>query len=323
SSAKSAACGTASTLRSRAGHSSRRASVAATSTPRSSSSARMEPVSVDRGVSWLPAMRTTGASGSASRSRWNSRKAKTIAVLVGRTAWKRSPATSTASGRAAMTPSTAARKAAATSASRWLMPPGVWRWYWRKPRWASARWAISTAGEWRRHACPASAAGAAGGGARRASSVRVARGPDRRDPAPHRRLSPHPAAERGEEERHRVVGAPAPGGGEGPAHVLLPAPVDEGRDPVRRHLRAQGAELPRHRGREREVGLRREARDPLAAREHRGAREPDEDRLREVRMAEHQLALGQGGELGARGGGDRPVSRGGELVGVHPPVDGG
>ena len=45
--------------------------------------------------------------GSASRSRWNCRKAKTIAALVGRTEWKRSPATTTASGRAAMTPSIA------------------------------------------------------------------------------------------------------------------------------------------------------------------------------------------------------------------------
>ncbi len=85
----------------------------------------MEPVSAERGVSWFPAMSTIGASGSASRSRWNCLKAKTIAALVGRTEWKRSPATTTASGRAAMTPSTASRKARATSASRWLMPDGV------------------------------------------------------------------------------------------------------------------------------------------------------------------------------------------------------
>ena len=48
----------------------------------------------------MPAMRTTGVSGSASRSRWNCRNAKTIAALVGRTEWNRSPATTTASGRA-------------------------------------------------------------------------------------------------------------------------------------------------------------------------------------------------------------------------------
>jgi polyhydroxyalkanoate synthesis regulator phasin len=45
-----------------------------------------------------------GAPGSASRNRWNCLKAKTIAELVGLTEWKRSPAMTTASGRAAMTP---------------------------------------------------------------------------------------------------------------------------------------------------------------------------------------------------------------------------
>ena len=58
-------------------------------------------------MSWLPAIRTIGASGSASRSRWNCWKAKTMAALVGRTEWKRSPATMTTSGRAAITPSIA------------------------------------------------------------------------------------------------------------------------------------------------------------------------------------------------------------------------
>jgi hypothetical protein len=59
-----------------------------------------------------------GAPGSSSVSRWSWRKANTMEKLLGRTAWKRSPAMMTASGRAEMTPSTAARKALATSASR-------------------------------------------------------------------------------------------------------------------------------------------------------------------------------------------------------------
>jgi hypothetical protein len=41
----------------------------------------------------------SGASGSASRRRWNCRNANTIAAFVGRTEWKRWPATTTASGR--------------------------------------------------------------------------------------------------------------------------------------------------------------------------------------------------------------------------------
>ena len=49
----------------------------------------------------------SGRPGSASRRRWNWRNAKTIAALVGRTEWKRSPAMTTASGRAAITPSIA------------------------------------------------------------------------------------------------------------------------------------------------------------------------------------------------------------------------
>ena len=57
--------------------------VVVTSTPSRSKRRRMEPDSLDRGVLWLPAISTIGALGSASRSRWNWRKAKTIAALVG------------------------------------------------------------------------------------------------------------------------------------------------------------------------------------------------------------------------------------------------
>ena len=49
----------------------------------------------------------------------------------GRTLWKTSPAITTTSGCRAMTLSTAVRKTAATSASRWLMPAAVCRWNWR------------------------------------------------------------------------------------------------------------------------------------------------------------------------------------------------
>ncbi len=40
----------------------------------------------------------------------------------------------------------------ATSASRWLRPLDVWRWYWRNPRCRSARWAIFTRGILRKKA---------------------------------------------------------------------------------------------------------------------------------------------------------------------------
>src|SRR5437870_10783986 len=114
-------------------------------TPSASYNLRMVPVSVDRGVSWLPATMTTGVSGRPVRSRCSCWKRNRIAGLVGRTEWKTSPAKRTSSGRCSSTSSTARRNASATSASRWFPPRGVCRSYWRKPRWRSARWASFTA----------------------------------------------------------------------------------------------------------------------------------------------------------------------------------
>jgi hypothetical protein len=91
----------------------------------------MQPVSAARGVSWLPATITTGTPGSAAGKRANWWKAWRMAGFVGRTWWKMSPASTTRSGWSATTMSTARLKAPATSASRWLMPAGVSRWYWR------------------------------------------------------------------------------------------------------------------------------------------------------------------------------------------------
>ncbi len=88
----------------------------------------MLPVSTARGESWFPAMITTGASGSAVRSRENWRNASAMAVFDGRTVWKTSPATRTRSGSSSMTRSSAARNASATSRSRALIPPGASRW---------------------------------------------------------------------------------------------------------------------------------------------------------------------------------------------------
>ncbi len=116
-----------------------------TSTPRPLISLRIDPASLDRGVSWFPAIRMTGAAGSSRRRRESWLNASMMERLVGRTAWNRSPAITTASTSRAMTASIARRKDAATSASRWLVPSGARRWNWRKPRWASARWAILTA----------------------------------------------------------------------------------------------------------------------------------------------------------------------------------
>ena len=48
-------------------------------------SRRMHPVSLERGVSWLPATITISVVGSAARSRANWRYAWRIAVFVGRT----------------------------------------------------------------------------------------------------------------------------------------------------------------------------------------------------------------------------------------------
>ena len=87
----------------------------------------MEPVSVERGVSWLPATMTLSVRGSAARSRANWRYACTIAVLVGRTWWNTSPPISTTSGASSITLSTARVNDCATSASRWLIPRGVSR----------------------------------------------------------------------------------------------------------------------------------------------------------------------------------------------------
>ena len=100
----------------------------------------MHPVSAVRGVSWFPATMTIVAPGSSLRSRMNCWNACRIAGLVGRTLWKTSPAMTTSSGAIAIVFSIARRNAPATSASRWLMPAEVSRWYWRKPRWRSERW---------------------------------------------------------------------------------------------------------------------------------------------------------------------------------------
>ena len=80
------------------------------------------------------------ASGSAARSRENWR---TRAGSPGSSAARggtRRRAISTRSGASSMILSIARVNDCATSASRWLMPRGVSRWYWRKPRCRSERW---------------------------------------------------------------------------------------------------------------------------------------------------------------------------------------
>ncbi len=62
----------------------------------------MQIVSVERGMSWLPATTMTCVSGNASTSRENWRKACRIAVLVGRTVWKTSPPRRITSGARSM-----------------------------------------------------------------------------------------------------------------------------------------------------------------------------------------------------------------------------
>jgi len=91
----------------------------------------MHPVSTARGESWFPATITTIAAGSACVRRANWSHACRIAGFGGRTLWKMSPASTTTSGASAITRSITPRKTAATSASRWLIPAAVWRWYWR------------------------------------------------------------------------------------------------------------------------------------------------------------------------------------------------
>src|SRR5256885_12185468 len=56
----------------RSGNVSRRAVSTTTSTPSASYSRRMVPVSVERGVSWLPAIMTIGVSGDRESTRLNS-----------------------------------------------------------------------------------------------------------------------------------------------------------------------------------------------------------------------------------------------------------
>jgi hypothetical protein len=87
----------------------------------------MQPVSVARGTSWLPAIIAIFALGSSVRRRESCRKASRIAGLVGRTLWKTSPAMTTTSGASSMTLSIAFLNARDTSASRWLKPAGVSR----------------------------------------------------------------------------------------------------------------------------------------------------------------------------------------------------
>ena len=129
SSPTSAAWGRQKTLAER---SSRRTARAASSTTCTSgispSSRRMLPVSAERGESWLPAIMTTGASGSPRRSRMKWRNPSMMALLDGRTVWKMSPATSTRSGRASTMAEMARPRASETSRSRWFTPPGASRW---------------------------------------------------------------------------------------------------------------------------------------------------------------------------------------------------
>ena len=70
----------------------------------------MHPVSVERGVSWLPATITITAFGSACMRRENCVNAWRIAGFVGRTVWNTSPAMSTTSGASSMTRSIARAK---------------------------------------------------------------------------------------------------------------------------------------------------------------------------------------------------------------------
>src|SRR5690606_13924431 len=87
--------------------------------------------------------------------------------------------------------------------------------------------------------------------------------------------------------------------------------------------RIEGSEPAHHRIFERNLGFRRIAIDALSAREHRGSRKAEKNRLREVRMTDHQLALGQRGQLGLDGRRENAVPRGREFVGIESAVDRG
>ena len=105
----------------------------------------------------------------------------------------------------------------------------------------------------------------------------------------------------------------------GPTHVVLPPALDRAPGPrpvaTRRSSRRSCRATASAKG---SSGAGREALDALAAGEHGGPGKADEDRLGEVRVPHHQLALRQGGELDL--GGRREGGIGGrrELVHVHP-----
>ena len=83
------------------------------------------------------------------------------------------------------------------------------------------------------------------------------------------------------------------------------------------HPPVEQAELARHRVGEGELRRGRKPLDALAALEDGGPGKADEDRLGEMRVADHELALGKRGELDLGRGRERRVGGRRQLVHVH------
>ena len=268
----------------------------------------MEPVSVERGVSWLPAIRTIGAVGK--------RIAQPLKLPEGeddRRVGRADGVEEVAGdddgvGRCAMTPSIAARKAWATSASRWLMPAGVWRWYCRMPRWGSAIWASFTGREWSDRP-------------RRGKRLLIgisALGTGRIVLRGVHHFPADPPAQVGGEEGEHVVRAACGGSAASARRTSSSArPSTSARTAsvaTRRSSCLSCRATASANGRSAPGGNRSTPSRPLST-AGRGKR----TKIGWVKcgMAQHQLALGQRGELDLGGGRQRGVARRGQLVHVH------
>src|SRR5262249_45704934 len=95
------------------------------------------------------------------------------------------------------------------------------------------------------------------------------------------------------EKRERVFGARLLCAMQCQQHFLFVAAGDEVLHFVDADAAVEASELPRDRIRERQIRAWLEPAHTLAAGQNCGAREAEKNRLREVRMAEHELALRQ------------------------------